>query len=62
MDKFISHKGTVYFRTFKDAYKLATQLNGRVVQFDRGFAIQYYRSGPYFPETLPDGSIGVTPG
>ena len=50
------HKNTDYFRNYSMAAEIRDQLqdgewpNARVVEYQRGFAVQYYLSGPYYPE------------
>ena len=44
------HKGIAYFRHYKSACKIADFVGGRVVEYLRGYAVQYRISGPYFPE------------
>ena len=54
---------TKYFQTYKEAScVLTTEVRkefpeARIIQFDKGFAIQYYKSGYYYPhkkEALTD--------
>ncbi len=44
--------GVAYFQDFGDATALVARLGGdsRVVVYQLGYAVQYRRSGPYFPE------------
>ena len=46
------HKGIAYFQNFSDANEVAKRLGGesRVVSYQLGYAVQYRKSGPYFPE------------
>lgn len=53
-------KGIIYFETWQDAWTTAKMLRdrsfarrypyARVVPYQLGSAVQYYRSGPYYPE------------
>lgn len=50
-----TYRGVTYFPTFQEARDRAAQeVRGfpawRVVGYERGWAIQYYPSGPYYPE------------
>ena len=42
-------KGIAYFETFSEARSIAAKVGGRVVEYERGFAVQYRVSGPYYP-------------
>ena len=47
------HKGVAYFPSYESArtvLKKRLSGNGRLVAYDRGWAIQYWISGPYYPE------------
>lgn len=46
------HKGIAYFQDVCDAAALVRKLgaDSRVVAYERGYAVQYVRSGAYFPE------------
>lgn len=50
------HKGTFYFKYHEDALKYAIEGNwptDRLIQYQRGWAIQLRRSGPYVgPEAI----------
>ena len=45
-------KGIAYFPTLGSARTIQRWrvLGGRIVRYDRGWAIQYWKSGPYYPE------------
>lgn len=48
-------KGTAYFKSFEDArivqnYILNRHPAARIVAYKLGFAVQAYKSGPYYPE------------
>ena len=45
-----THKGITYFRAYSDAAAIAERVSGRVVNYQRGHAVQYWLSGPYYPE------------
>lgn len=46
------HKGTAYFPSYAAAHTVMRHRvpTGRIVEYDRGYAIQYWISGPYYPE------------
>lgn len=48
--RFSNYKGVHYFNTRKDAQVIADRVNGRVVEYTAGYAVQYWFSGPYYPE------------
>ena len=50
--KYIIRKGIQYFQSFHDAKSIRDRLGGeaRVVKYTLGWAVQYYPSGPYFPD------------
>lgn len=48
---------TIYYRTFVKARSIRERLtarwpDARVVEYERGFAVQLYRSGPYVGNRL----------
>ena len=51
MMRYDVHKGVAYFEKRGDAQAKSTELPGsRVVEYQRGYAVQYRISGPYYPE------------
>lgn len=49
------HKGVYYFdkrETAESALKALEWPNGRIVEYERGFAVQVHKSGPYLPEVI----------
>ena len=52
-------KGTAYFETFSEARSIAAKVGGRVVEYERGFAVQYRVSGPYYPENEETTSLSI---
>ena len=59
METFKIYKGIAYFPDFHDARDTAQrEVKGhpawRIVPYDRGWAIQYRPSGPYYPELQPN--------
>lgn len=51
----MTHKGVKYFATWEQAVEVRASLlerfpEAREVEYERGIAVQYYRSGPYYPE------------
>jgi len=56
------HKGIAYFDDFYEARDVGgAEIKGhpawRVVRYERGWAIQYNISGPYYPELQPEGLL-----
>jgi len=55
-----NYKGTTYFNLREDAEIIRQELlpdhpHARIVEFQAGYALQYYFSGPYYPhDSLPD--------
>ena len=45
-------KGVAYFPTYESARTIQRKRvpAGRIVSYGRGWAIQYWKSGPYYPE------------
>ena len=57
MKNYIIHKGIHYYDSYNNARKRLRILmerypEVRIVQYELGYAIQYYKSGPYFPEMV----------
>jgi hypothetical protein len=67
------HKGIAYFTERESARVICAEIIGRkahpldigtqypqarVVEYDRGFAVQYRLSGPYYPELETENSAG----
>lgn len=50
-DMYKLYKGIAYFKAHKDARLKAEEVGGRVVDYTRGYAVQYAKSGPYWPES-----------
>jgi len=50
MDIDTTKRNVAYFKTFSEARSIAAKVGGRVVEYGRGFAVQYRKSGPYYPE------------
>ena len=48
--KYKTHKGIAYFPNYIDARQVAREVGGIVRNYIRGYAVQYYISGPYYPE------------
>ena len=48
------YKGVAYFQEYNAAKVVRDQLpaGARIVDYTRGWAVQYFRSGPYYPETV----------
>lgn len=49
------HKGIGYFQEYTWAQTKQDELKGiwpdvRIVSYQRGYAVQYYISGPYYPQ------------
>ena len=50
------YKGTAYFPSYAAAHTILEKRikphypSPRIVEYDRGYAVQYYCSGPYYPE------------
>jgi hypothetical protein len=50
-------KGILYYHLYQDAESILTSVqaefpHARIVEHKVGYAIQYYLSGPYYPERL----------
>ena len=43
-------KGIAYFAKYSDAAQIARDISGIVRYYTLGWAVQYYISGPYYPE------------
>ena len=47
---------TVYYPTYADALNVLRDSvekeypEARIVRYEKGYAVQYYKSGPYFPD------------
>jgi hypothetical protein len=55
--KVVVSKGVYYYKDYKEArailYDLKKQFpDARIVGYQKGWAIQYYVSGPYWPEII----------
>ena len=50
MNKIKTKKGVWYFASYFQARDVARWIGGRVVDYDMGYAAQYYYGGPYFPQ------------
>ena len=44
------YKGVIYFQNKSDAQKIVDSVSGIVRDYTRGYAVQYWVSGPYYPE------------
>jgi hypothetical protein len=50
MDIETTKRNVAYLKTFSEARSIAEKVGGRVVQYRRGFAVQYRKSDRYYPE------------
>ena len=56
----INKFGTMYYHHREDAEIILQELlpdypHARIVEYEIGYALQYYRSGPYYPQdSLPE--------
>ncbi len=55
----VTHKGIFYFPTWQDAKVYAVSIfapTDRILSFDKGWAIQWHKSGPYVgPDAMEHG-------
>lgn len=64
--KYKTHKDVAYFQDFKDAEEVKNELKRKypevdVVRYTRGWAVQYYKSGPYYPELAKTAMLADIP-
>jgi len=45
---------TIYFKSFREAHQKQQEIGGdaRVVQYEKGYAVQYWKSGPYYGDDM----------
>lgn len=59
--------GVSYYKTWEKAEKVLAHVQpshpeARIAEYGLGFAVQFYKSGPYWPDNAPRWrSKGVTP-
>ena len=54
--------GVTYYNSLFDARDVAQRVDGAVVYNENGWAVQYYKDGPYFPEAVPTERASQTEG